>query len=46
VDDARWHALERLSNDSIVGVRIGVARLAGSILGMLLTLHLAPHCSL
>lgn len=32
VDDARWHALERLSNDSIVGVRIGVARLAGSIL--------------
>ncbi|KAG1744480.1 hypothetical protein EDB19DRAFT_1906728 [Suillus lakei] len=32
VDDARWHALERLSNDSIVGVHIGVARLAGSIL--------------
>ncbi|KAG0705908.1 armadillo-type protein [Suillus ampliporus] len=31
-DDARWHTLERLSNDSIVGVRIGVARLAGSIL--------------
>lgn len=32
MDDARWRALERLSNDSIVGVRIGVARLAGSIL--------------
>lgn len=32
VDDARWHTLERLSNDSIVGVRIGVARLSGSIL--------------
>lgn len=32
VDDARWHAVERLSNDSIVGVRIGVARLAGYIL--------------
>lgn len=32
VDDARWHTLERLSNDSIVGVRIGVARLCGSIL--------------
>ncbi|KAG1877876.1 armadillo-type protein [Suillus subalutaceus] len=32
VDDARWHTLERLSNDSIVGVRIGVARLFGSIL--------------
>ncbi|KAG1756528.1 armadillo-type protein [Suillus paluster] len=31
VDDARWRTLERLSNDSIVGVRIGVARLAGSI---------------
>ncbi|KAG1875048.1 armadillo-type protein [Suillus tomentosus] len=32
VDDARWHTLERLSNDSIVGVRIGVARLSASIL--------------
>ncbi|KAG2158366.1 armadillo-type protein [Suillus bovinus] len=32
VDDARWHTLERLSNDSIVGVRIGIARLSTSIL--------------
>ncbi|KAG6376438.1 armadillo-type protein [Boletus reticuloceps] len=28
-DQSNWRALERLANDGIVGVRIGVARLAG-----------------
>jgi len=43
-DDAKWQAVEQLSNDSIVGVRIGIARLAGSILGKILTLHACFPC--
>ncbi|KIJ68977.1 hypothetical protein HYDPIDRAFT_105528 [Hydnomerulius pinastri MD-312] len=30
-DDANWEALDQLADDSIIGVRIGVARLAGSL---------------
>ncbi|KAF8557242.1 ARM repeat-containing protein, partial [Imleria badia] len=30
-DQSNWRALERLASDGIVGVRIGVARLAGSL---------------
>ncbi|KAG9318787.1 armadillo-type protein [Chiua virens] len=33
-DQSNWHALEQLAGDDIVGVRIGVARLAGSLFGL------------
>lgn len=32
-DQSNWRALERLASDGIVGVRIGVARLAGCLFG-------------
>ena len=32
-DRSNWQALERLASDGIVGVRIGVARLIGSLFG-------------
>jgi serine/threonine-protein phosphatase 4 regulatory subunit 1 len=30
-DDTNWEALQKLASDNIIGVRIGVARLAGSL---------------
>lgn len=33
-DQSNWRALERLASDGIVGVRIGVARLAGCLFGV------------
>lgn len=32
-DQSNWRALEQLASDGIVGVRIGVARLAGCLFG-------------
>lgn len=32
-DQSNWQALEQLASDGIVGVRIGVARLAGCLFG-------------
>lgn len=33
-NQSNWRALERLASDGIVGVRIGVARLAGCLFGV------------
>ncbi|KAG8217817.1 armadillo-type protein [Butyriboletus roseoflavus] len=44
-DRSNWQALEQLASDGIVGVRIGVARLAGCLFG-LFTICNAVTCSI